>query len=775
MNFKQLNESFDRMFNNLLTEDTYDNFDDFYQAVWGSFLDRYSDENDYIIDQSTQGSRGSTFIVDKADGVAYEIDEREALESIQEIYSNSGTIEDGIETLESIKQLNHSYNWDDTDAEEDEAEDEEDIKTSPSQVREFVSKLSDIYISKSFYNDFFHVVPLEIFKYLFKTSYPKQRIKIMEDGTRQTLYEGLAGKLADDSPFWELAFIEVNCAPRKGVVSIVIGKSLGYYGVMPLNCSISYLDSPSAWKCLTSQQQEIISDLESKHLGKALIFSEEHSVSYLLKKAGIPSGDFSTELSEELARDLMIEFFSKESELDPKPVKLSRFKDILTNSKYGELPVVVKNQSYADDVPIVGYLKDVIKNSNIWSKFVLGFSPKEPVSFLEDSVALKISLENSARMPIYSNTMLGIFSQTFPENFKVYDLIPDIYDEFIQRSKTKKHESLGPINEGTNFKRVARYGEFDNGYVMHNWAKMSDEEAENKAKQMSIKNPDDIYYVAYDDIMDPSSDIRWIAGEPYNYSDVQIKNGKPFIKGVTENLVKSTKNTKLKEDVFYNWKPDTSFAHIKKIYNDVKKRGYKYVNNELEEMHAAMKKVDAKGYTPEQRKQIRSWTEEIWRANRKNESLKESYDDVNSSNAFDVLHDMVELFGCEEMLNALAKAIGTSDLANNLTYICRQYDYDSNPDSVEESLTEEESPKSISDNNNSYPLAFVPTTDVKGKDLTNTLCDVLNKAGIKNCCAKKRGGNYHITVICPSTELGIAKTIIENCGFFKEWLPLNRG
>ena len=248
----------------------------------------------------------------------------------------------------------------------------------------------------------------------------------------------------------------------------------------------------------------------------------------------------------------------------------------------------------------------------------------------------------------------------------------------------------------------------------------------------------------------------------------------PFIQSLIPYEI-SEKNTKLKEDVFYDWKPNTSFAHIKKIYNDVKKRGYKYVNNELEEMHAAMKKVDAKGYTPEQRKQIRSWSEEIWRANRKNESLKESYDDVNSSNAFDVLHDMVELFGCEEMLNALAKAMGTSDLADNLTYICRQYDYDPNPDSVEESLTEEESPKFISDNNNSYPLAFVPTTDVKGKDLTNTLCDVLGKARIKYCCAKKRAGKYYITVICPSTELGTAKTIIENCGFFKEWLPLNRG
>lgn len=555
-----------------------------------------------------------------------------------------------------------------------------------------------------------------------------------------------------------------------------------------------------------------------------------------------------------------------------------------------------------------------------------------------------------------------------PTRQEVRNAIETFIQSLSSYEELQENESLGSINEGTNFKRVARYGEFDNGYVMHNWAKMSDEEAENKAKQMSIKNPDDIYYVAYDDIMDPSSDIRWIAGEPYNYSEVQMKNGKPFIKSVTEDRVKSTKNTKLKEDVFYDWKPNTSFAHIKKIYNDVKKRGYKYVNNEREEMQAAMKKVDAKGYTPEQRKQIRSWSEEIWRANRKNESLKESYDDVNSSNAFDVLYDMVELFGCEEMLDALAKAMGTSDLADNLTYICRQYDYDPNPDSVNESLTEEESedarkfirkfcngqwsddyvnliiyamgevvmadyrediedacseilkanydnswvvikeklsasdlfkycyeefyddlsticsnilngqsvdrtissylstgynrdkfvqvvrdvisridfeddfdlaaeidsaliydedlwsviefyldpndiinrnefdtyisfvndvedimleyystedkneslneeesPKSISDNDNSYPLAFVPTTDVKGKDLTNTLCDVLNKAGIKNCCAKKRAGKYYITVICPSTELGTAKTIIENCGFFKEWLPLNRG
>lgn len=747
-----------------------------------------------------------------------------------------------------------------------------------------------------------------------------------------------------------------------------------------------------------------------------------------------------------------------------------------------------------------------------------------------------------------------VSSHTWGRIWKDGNLVKSVEDsKYGARQEIAKYlddnsmgESLEEYEISESLKRISRYGEFNNGHVIHNdWRNMSDKEAEDMAKQRSAANPNDIYYVAYDNVMNPSSDLRWIAGEPYNYSEVQIKNGKPFIKSVTEDRVKSTKTTKLKEDASKEWKPNTSFAHIKKIYNDVKKRGYKYVNNELEEMHAAMKKVDARGYTPEQRKQIRSWNEEIWRAHKKNdeninneslknrtlkellpeginvhntyeevkknaiykakkdgydqliikdssgdysftrkypsyklfddeqivaevkstyhngiagvevieESLKESYDDVNSDNAFDVLYDMVELFGCEEMLDALAKAMGTYDLADNLTYICRQYEYDPNPDSVDESLNEsnqheyigyedidenkypnlkealdcgavsliiygnntmynesfdkglmkefgldpkkvlkeikdlckelnvrfffdtnyineslneeeaedarkfirkfcngqwsddyvnliiyvmgevvmadyrediedacseilktnsenawvvieeklsasdlfkycyeefyddlsticsnilngqsvdrsissyfstgynrdkfvqvvkdvisridfeddfdlaeeidsaliydedlwsviefyldpddiingngfdvymsfvndvedimleyystedkneslneEESPESISDNDNGYSLAFVPTTDVKGKDFTNVLCDILNKAGIKNCCAKKRGGKYHVTVICPSSKLATAKNIIENCGFFKEWFPLN--
>lgn len=67
------------------------------------------------------------------------------------------------------------------------------------------------------------------------------------------------------------------------------------------------------------------------------------------------------------------------------------------------------------------------------------------------------------------------------------------------------------------YKRIARTDEFDNGYVMHgDWKKISDEEAEELAKQASIENPGKIYYVQYDDIMNPSSDIKWINGEAYD-------------------------------------------------------------------------------------------------------------------------------------------------------------------------------------------------------------------------------------------------------------------
>ena len=77
------------------------------------------------------------------------------------------------------------------------------------------------------------------------------------------------------------------------------------------------------------------------------------------------------------------------------------------------------------------------------------------------------------------------------------------------------------IRANTRSCRIARVNEFDNGRIFHSWDKMTEEDAELSAKQASVEDPNDIYYVAYDDIMNPSSDIYWFRGRSYdNYSEV---------------------------------------------------------------------------------------------------------------------------------------------------------------------------------------------------------------------------------------------------------------
>lgn len=62
-------------------------------------------------------------------------------------------------------------------------------------------------------------------------------------------------------------------------------------------------------------------------------------------------------------------------------------------------------------------------------------------------------------------------------------------------------------------KRIARVGEFDNGHVLFKYEPISSAEAEERAKQMSLKYPEDTYYVAYDNVMEPMSSIKWRNGQ----------------------------------------------------------------------------------------------------------------------------------------------------------------------------------------------------------------------------------------------------------------------
>lgn len=104
------------------------------------------------------------------------------------------------------------------------------------------------------------------------------------------------------------------------------------------------------------------------------------------------------------------------------------------------------------------------------------------------------------------------------------------YKPYLVEEKKTMKCTVKKLTEETKQKRISYYKEFDNGRVLHHWTEMTDEEAQEIARKESIKYPDDIFYVAYDDVMNPDSDIRWVNGKQYNYDEVQMRGDKPVIK-----------------------------------------------------------------------------------------------------------------------------------------------------------------------------------------------------------------------------------------------------
>lgn len=86
------------------------------------------------------------------------------------------------------------------------------------------------------------------------------------------------------------------------------------------------------------------------------------------------------------------------------------------------------------------------------------------------------------------------------------------------------------IRSGTSLKRITYTDAFDNGRVLHGgWREMTDEDAEDEAKQASLKDPKNIYYVAYDNIMNPSSDYYWVNGKSYTSYDAALHARKSLV------------------------------------------------------------------------------------------------------------------------------------------------------------------------------------------------------------------------------------------------------
>lgn len=70
----------------------------------------------------------------------------------------------------------------------------------------------------------------------------------------------------------------------------------------------------------------------------------------------------------------------------------------------------------------------------------------------------------------------------------------------------------------------------------------------------------------------------------------------------------------------------------------------------------------------------------------RNRRFNESYSDINSSNAWDAYYTAIEYLGADGLCEALAKAMGTDELASNLEYIFRMYEIPFGDDEFDESI-----------------------------------------------------------------------------------------
>ena len=80
----------------------------------------------------------------------------------------------------------------------------------------------------------------------------------------------------------------------------------------------------------------------------------------------------------------------------------------------------------------------------------------------------------------------------------------------------KVQMNSGGFNPETVKKRIACFEEFDNGHVLRSYEKMSVADSEERARKASINDPENVYYVAYDNIMEPSSDLYWFQSKSYD-------------------------------------------------------------------------------------------------------------------------------------------------------------------------------------------------------------------------------------------------------------------
>lgn len=161
------------------------------------------------------------------------------------------------------------------------------------------------------------------------------------------------------------------------------------------------------------------------------------------------------------------------------------------------------------------------ENTKYWIE-TIGFNPYD-VNYEKNKKALDVinKFKKAHKLDSLFDYLASGITEPFTteSSYLAYVADTDISDYEIYNGK---------LEEGTKQKRISHYNEFDNGHVLHSWNEMSNEEAEEKAKQASIDNPNDVYYVQYDDVMNPCSELRWFRGKQYTIDTIDKEGSEYF-------------------------------------------------------------------------------------------------------------------------------------------------------------------------------------------------------------------------------------------------------
>lgn len=238
------------------------------------------------------------------------------------------------------------------------------------------------------------------------------------------------------------------------------------------------------------------------------------------------------------------------------------------------------NEILVDENRIMGKLQSILQKVSPNAEEIMNGAIED--SGLEESFEGRINLYGLTHTIVDilndSNELSDCDINSIGESFRI--TVNGIRYEYVPRKFSKVGESLNiinePLNEGCNNQELIDAVQSAYGY-------------NKKEAKDYIKTIDD-------------------------------KTKEELIKGFKRNANKSFLTDSLKENVYKEWKPNTSFKHIKSVLDTALARG-KYVNNEREEVLAALDKADKGGYTPEQRKFIKDKHREMWKKNRTVESF----------------------------------------------------------------------------------------------------------------------------------------------------------